>query len=223
MAEVKMPEDINISDYPSNSNKSKQKQNEPNREKKIQKVVSNDVTIKKKGFFSRFKHSMMSEDANTVGEYVVKDIVVPMVKDLIFNVAQGALNMVLYGNNSIRPGLKNNVPYNSISTKSGVYRYNSQNLNTNGTNSKMQPIDYFNVNNFGFQTKADAEKVLAGMRMILEDYPSVSIHDFYDLSGITAPHTANDYGWTDLRFDIKSVNYMGRWYLDLPPYKSIKP
>lgn len=222
MAEVKMPEDINISDYPSNSNKSKTEKKDQPHEKKIQKVVSNGVTINKKRFFNKFKNSMVSEDVGTVGEYVVKDIILPTIKDLIFNAARGALEMILYGNASGRNGRGKNVPYNSISTNSGVYRYDVSRNNQNNKNNRQPPIDYFDVNNVGFKTRADAEMVLDSLRTVLEEYPTVSITDFYDAFDTSAPYTANNYGWSNLSGDIKIKPYRGEWYIDFPPYKNIK-
>lgn len=216
MAEVKIPMDTNYSDLPSNSDKSKIENKKP--EKRIQKVVSNEVTIKKKGFFNKFKNSMVSEDANSVGEYVVKDIVLPTLKDLIFNAVRGSLEMILWGSASGKRG-KSNIPYNSLNSN-GMYYYNGNNIK-NDIPKRSKSMDYFDVNNIMFKNRIDAEEALSTLQMALEEYPSVSIADFYDALGMSAPHTAYNYGWTNLTgADIRP--YRGEYYINFPPYKPIK-
>lgn len=217
MAEIDLNFNSSIQNLPSNSDKLKNGK-EPVKEKHLQKVVKNEVTIKKKSLFSKFKKDVVSKDAGTVGEYVLKDVILPTIKDLIYNSIRGSLEMVLWG--TTKPS-KKNVPYNSIS--SGTYHYNGI---TNGVSKKEQSnhkrsIDYFDVNNIMFDTRADATNILDNLRMILEEYPSVSINDFYDLMGLSAPHTANDYGWTDLR-DAEVQMFRGKYYIALPEYKLIK-
>ena len=220
MAEVDLNFNSSIKNLPSNSDKLKNKK-EPVKEKHLQKVVKNEVTIKKKSLFSKFKKDVVSEDAGTVGEYVLKDVILPTIKDLIYNSIQRSLEIVLWG--TTKPS-KKNVPYNSISA--GTYHYNSiSNAPSKKDKSfgKQSALDFFDVNNYKFKTEADATRVLDGLRLALENdqYISVSINDFYDLAGVSAPHTTNDYGWTDLR-DAEVYRYAGGWYIDLPEYKLIK-
>ena len=123
MAEVDMDFGSSLQNLPSNSNKSKmeKKQSKP-QEKRIEPVVTGEVQIKKKGFLKRFRGSMISEDAHSVGEYVIKEVVLPTVKDLIYNSARGALEIALFGKASGRSG-RRNTPYNSLNE--GVrYQYN---------------------------------------------------------------------------------------------------
>lgn len=216
MAEVNIPLDINYSDLPSNSDKSKMENKK--QEKKIQKVISNEVTIKKKGIFNKFKNSMVSEDVNSVGEYVVKDIVLPTIKDLIFNAVRGSLEMILWGSASGKRG-KSNIPYNSLNSN-GVYYYNNNSKNES-TVKRSKSMDYFDVNNIMFKNRIDAEEALLTLQTALEEYPSVSIADFYDALGMSAPHTAYNYGWTNLSgVDIRP--YRGEYYINFPQYKPIK-
>lgn len=223
MAEVNIPIDIPFSDLPSNSDKSKvektdKKVEKP--EKRIKKVVSNEVTVKKKGFLSNFKKSMVSEDASSVGEYVIKDIVLPTVKDLIFEAVRGSLEMILWGSTSGRRNGRKNIPYNSLNSGTAYYYGGVNNTHANDI-PKHKSIDYFDVNNFMFKSRRDAEEVLSTLQLALEEYPSVSIADFYDALGMSAPHTAYNYGWTNLSgVDIRS--YRGEYYIEFPQYKQIK-
>lgn len=202
--------------FPSNTNKSKMENKEDKKEeKKIDKVVTGDIKIKKKGFFRRFKGSMVSEDANSVGDYVVKDIVIPAVKDVVFDAIRGALEMILWGSTSGRRGRKN-IPYNSLKD-GGTYQYNGM---SNSNRKEREPRrsrsdDFFNVSEVMLETRRDAENVLESLRMVLEEYPAVTIADFYDTLGQSAPHTANKYGWKNLN-DADIRHCKDGYYIDFP-------
>ena len=78
MAEVDLNLKSSLEQLPSNSDKTKNKE-EKREEIKLDKVVTGNVTVKKRGFFKRFKKSMVSEDAENVGGYVFHDIIVPTI------------------------------------------------------------------------------------------------------------------------------------------------
>lgn len=214
MAEVDLNLKSSLEQLPSNSDKIKNKE-EKREEIKLDKVVTGNITVKKRGFFKRFKKSMVSEDAENVGGYVIQDIIIPTVKDLIFDAARGALEMILWGNTSGRRGRKGNVPYNSLNEKS-TYQYNGR---TNGSSREERKsrrnYNYFDISEMVFDRRSDAEDVLYQLRMVLEEYPSVSVANFYDVLDMSAPYTAENYGWTDLK-DADVRKCKGGYYLDVP-------
>ena len=157
---------------------------------------------------------MVSEDANSVGEYVVKDIVVPTIKDLLFDAVRGALEMVLWGSTTKHRSRKN-TPYNSLND--GVYHYNGNSNSSKRDRDyrRSKSDDFFNVSEVMLESRIDAENVLDSLRMALEEYPAVSIADFYDTLGQSAPHTAYKYGWKDLR-DADIRHCKDGYYIDFP-------
>lgn len=214
MAEVDLNLKSSLEQLPSNSDKIKNKE-EKHEEIKLDKVVTGNVTVKKRGFFKRFKKSMVSEDAENVGGYVIQDIIIPTVKDLIFDAARGALEMILWGNTSGRRGRKGNVPYNSLNEKS-TYQYNGRtNVSSREEKRSRRNYNYFDISEMVFDRRSDAEDVLYQLRMVLEEYPSVSVANFYDVLDMSAPYTAENYGWTDLK-DADVRKCKGGYYLDVP-------
>ena len=214
MAEVNLNLKSSLEQLPSNSDKIKNKE-EKHEEIKLDKVVTVNVTVKKRGFFKRFKKSMVSEDAENVGGYVIQDIIIPTVKDLIFDAARGALEMILWGNTSGRRGRKGNVPYNSLNEKS-TYQYNGRtNALSREEKRSRRNYNYFDISEMVFDRRSDAEDVLYQLRMVLEEYPSVSVANFYDVLDMSAPYTAENYGWTDLK-DADVRKCKGGYYLDVP-------
>jgi hypothetical protein len=72
-----------------------------------------------------------------------------------------------------------------------------------------------NKHNIMFDTKKDANKVLSGLKDILERYNVVSVADLHDLVGESGSYTDNKYGWTDLK-EMKIVKKTNGYMLRMP-------
>ena len=64
-------------------------------------VVTGKVKQKKKSAGKVFVENFVNEDAETIKSHVLFDIVIPTVKDLIFNGFSACLDMLLYGSTNI--------------------------------------------------------------------------------------------------------------------------
>lgn len=69
-----------MEEYRSNSNKSKERQNELVPEKKVEKIVSGSVKSKKKSGIEKLTSVFVPEDVDDVKSYIFEDIIVPAVK-----------------------------------------------------------------------------------------------------------------------------------------------
>ena len=179
-----------MEDYAANSYKAKREAMEKEEipEKKVQKVVTGKVTTKKKSGLSKFAGVVIQEDVQNVKKYIFSEVLIPALKKAISDVVRNGIDMLLYG----ETGKSKSTPGSKVS-------YNS--MYDDRRSSKREPSygSGFDYDEFVFETRGDAEFVLGQMEDILSMYPVVSVADFYDLLGITPPHTANKYGWTDLR------------------------
>ena len=54
--------------------------NAPLPQKKVEKVVSGNVTVKKKSALAKMRDMFISEDADKVGGYILMDVLVPSIK-----------------------------------------------------------------------------------------------------------------------------------------------
>ena len=68
-------------DYKPNSNRFKEEQK--NKDKKIEKVVTGNVITKKKSKARKFTEELVSEDAKNVKSYVLGEVLIPAIKKLI--------------------------------------------------------------------------------------------------------------------------------------------
>lgn len=87
-----------MEDYSSNSIKSKLSENLPAEVEKptVEKVITTKAEARKKGIIGRFKDNFIQTDAKTVGDTIIKDVVEPSVKNLLFDSITNALRMFLF-------------------------------------------------------------------------------------------------------------------------------
>lgn len=176
-----------MEEYASNSHKSKREQSE--REKvELESVVSNPVKVKKKGTIRRFLDLFVAEEQENIKEYVLLDVVVPALKDLIWKVATGSLEMKMWGNGR----------RTSSSSSSSKISYSSY-YDRDRVQRESKPRTGYNFDEIILENRGEAEDVLSRMDELISSYGMASVADFYDLVGIVGNHTDNKYGWTDIR------------------------
>lgn len=175
-----------IDDYKPNSHKYKAEMAAKAEKKKVEKVVSGKVKTKKKGEISKLKDVFISEDVSNVKSYIFMDVLVPAVKKAISDIVRDGVDMILYGESR---GKKSSGTYVSYRD----YSKNTSNASRASLRSNFEYDDLY------FETRGEAEAVLEQLEEILERYGVVSVADMYDAAGLTAPYTANKYGWMSLR------------------------
>lgn len=95
--------------------------------------------------------------------------------------------MILYGGTGKdkRTTVADRFSYSSV--------YDNNRRSTSGIRTQTRIYD-----DLVFPTRGDAEAVREQMECILEQYGVVKVSDMYELAEVTAPYTANKYGWTNL-------------------------
>ena len=204
---------MDYNNYPSNSYKQgthasqNNNANKPAEQKRAQKVISGTATIKKKTGLSKFASDFISEDAGSVKDFVLYDILVPSAKRAISEMFKGAIDIFLYGKTSANKpsGPAGNISYNRM-YKPQVNSYMNQNTMPHQNRST------YSYNNIVLPNRADAELVLDSMFEILDQYGMVRVADLYDLVGETGSYTDNNYGWTNLsEAHVARLNEGGYW------------
>lgn len=185
-----------MNQYPSNSRKSKEEQQETVPEKKIEKVISGTAKTKKKSEIQKFTDVFVSEDMNSVKSYIVMDVLVPAVKKAISDIVTNGIDMILYGEsggNRSKKSKASNVSYRSYYESRDDRR---DRLSDRGYSGRQAGYSFDNII---LDNRGEAEDVLTRMDELIETYNIVSVADFYDLVGVSGNYTDNKYGWTDLR------------------------
>lgn len=199
-----------MAEYKPNSNKYNEMvaQNTAVPEKRRESVVTGNVTVKEKSAIRKVIEIFFAKDLEDVGDYLVKQVIIPEMRDAFYSLIDKGTQMLLYGearNKRSAPGPGTvRVSYNKC--------YDQSRPTEQQTRSRIG----MNFDNVTFEEMADAEEVLNQMIDILEDYKSVSVADFCDLANIPDEYTDRKYGWTNLsRAEVRRTSG-GEYYVKLP-------
>lgn len=195
-----------MQDYKPNSNRFKEEQRETAKEeKRVVKPVTTSAKTKKNEV-RKLTDIFISEDVSNVKSYIFMDVLVPAIKKAISDIVTDGVDMILYGGSG---GGKRKSSSASKVSYSGYYDKRDR--------REARPVTggRFNYDDISVPYRGDAEEIIDRMDEIIETYGEVSVADMYDLAGLTAPHTANKYGWTNLR-NAKVVRTRDGYVLDLP-------
>lgn len=154
----------------------------------VKKVVKAPVKVKKKNELRKLSDIFIAEDASNVKSYVFMDVIVPAIKNALYDVVVDGIGMILGKSprgSKQGGGLTERTSYGSFYNRGRDYE------------APRARTD-FNIEGITFTTRGDAELVLDELFRELDKYGVVRVGDFYDLAGLSAPYTANDYGWTRL-------------------------
>lgn len=200
-----------------------------------EKVIKGAVQVDKPTLGRKMVNFLFSDKIDSVANYLTYYILGPSLKDLVFKMATGGLQMVLFGGNT-----GNQPPYGGYSGYNGYYNnYNNgymqarrdtpYNGYSNPGYAQPQPGIYnpnrVNLNDISFDSKDDAWTVLDRMNREIGRYGKVRVADFYTFAGITGQEgnwTLQANGWYDLNAAHPMMRTDGRWIIEFPPTQMIR-
>lgn len=214
MAKVELTETL---DFPGNSNTTAIAKTDQIHEKpKPKKVTKGKVVTKKPSFGKRAADLFLGDESvEDVKGYILLDVIVPAIKDLISDVIVGGLDMILFGEHRARGSRRSN---NSVYTS---YSNISRNDNRRQPQRSAPRRAGYMLKEIIFDSRGAAEEVLGNMIDYLKDYGTVSVGDLYDMVGEPGQFTDNAWGWYDLgQASVRRVR--DGYTLVLPRIESIK-
>lgn len=198
----KTPIPVNsLDNYPNASiSKGGDSMEKPKPKTKQEAIVDSElVSVKKQSAWRKAKHRIFEEEGSELKSYV-SEVLIQALKNTISDVVTNGIDILLFGeargprrSSSAGGGTRygNYVSYNSISSRSGPSVRSSL-----GSSSALR--NRLSLDDFIFQTRTDAERILDRLSTILCDYGIVTVADLYDLCGLTVPYTYHNYAWKDL-------------------------
>lgn len=211
-----------IPDYKPNTKKYKeeQAQQQTTEKPKVEKVINGTAKVKKKSELRKFADNFIAEDAESVKSYVVRDVVIPSVIDLIEDIVVGGIRTLLRGDSGRRDS-RDRGRYSGSPSYVNYTRYSDRDDRRRDRDDNRSRRGY-DQGNVVVNSRADAEAVIEQMDGIMDTYGMVSVADLYDLVGMTANFTDNNYGWTNIR-NAKPVRLRdGGWEIQMPKAIPIK-
>ncbi len=175
---------------PNNSGKSSPAQNHVRR---AEKVITGEVKHRQT-FGKMMRDSFVPEDVENAGSYIMTNMIVPGIRDGIFNFLQGVLNYWSSGVGG--PRLTSRAP----GVIPSLYSYNSIYGKKQGgpPESSSTPSQRYAYDGIIVPTIGDAEQVILALKDIIKVYQVARVADLFDLVGVTGSYTDNNYGWPNL-------------------------
>jgi hypothetical protein len=205
-----------MDNYPSNSRTAKAAEEAPE-PKKIETVVTGEVTRRKKPLGKRFMETFVGGDINTVASYVVLQVLIPAAKDMMSDAVSQGIDRMLFGesrspsrSHSSRPtGTNGYVSYNRMSANKPT---------RNGLDEFARRPERRSSHDFDeiiLATRAEAEEVIDRLFDLVSQYEQATVADLLELVGVTSNHVDHKWGWTDIR-GAGVTKIRNGYLLDLP-------
>lgn len=178
--------------YPGNSDRSKEK-------KDITPVAK--ARVKRESTARKVVGEIIREDARSVGETVLWDVIIPTVKNLISDTVTRGIESMLYGGDS-RPRSKNTYSdYSGYSRPKG-----SRDRPTERRERRSARQAEPERNEIIFDSRSDAFDVIDRMSDLIDQYGQASLADLNALIGASSNFIDDNWGWTDMgSFDVRQV------------------
>lgn len=179
----------------------------------LDKVVTGVVVTRKTPWWKRAAKSMVAEDAPSVGDHVLNNVVLPAIRVAIAESVMQATNHILFGGRMPRNtgfGLQQQARNPGYHTRFDRAQPQQQGVSfTQRQQSTMQFEDVV------FPSRIEAISVVETMMQRVAEFGTVTVADFYDYCGTTGSYAARNWGWVDLSTaDVKQTR--GGWLLLLP-------
>lgn len=182
-----------MEDFPSNS---LNKKTVVPKSERIKKIVTGEVTRKKRPFTKTLVDDFIAEDAKSVGSYVVQDVIIPATKNMLLDMAQKGLHRMLWGTDGggtarswgAEPRQRMNYTRFSSEPKREERRSLPQ---------KTRAMHKFD--DIILEDRGEAESVIDLMNELLADYENVSVGDLYEALGYNSDPQSEKWGWTSLQ------------------------
>lgn len=193
-------------DYQGNTSKDKEKKPE----KQIEKVVTGEVINRPKSMGYRFKTVFLGGDIKSAGRYVVGDVFLPALRNLIWDVISEGSKRAIFGESGFRR--RPVTDYRSRATYSGPMTHSSPLMRDPRERAYLPDQSPYKQqyrstrNDIILANREDAERVVERLIDITEQYDSASIADLYDLLGWASSPIDNKWGWTFLaKVEIRQI------------------
>lgn len=181
-------------------------------EKRVDKITTGAIKTKKKSEIRKFADVFIEDDINTVKSYIKNEILIPRVRQLLYDIGEGVLNAIFSGRGRDRSRTTvDKVSYDSY----------YGNRRDDRRRDEYQPRHTLDYDEIRFVSRGDAEDVLDRLDEMIETYGMARVGDIYDMIGKSCPYTAYNYGWTDLR-EAKVARYGSDYALDLPKARPLR-
>ena len=153
----------------------------------------------KKSVLGMFKDSFIADEAKDLKEYIIQDVIVPMVKDAIVDGISSSLSMMFYGEKY--EGRRYAGYRRDRYDYARPYSYRKKKKDRDRDDWRDDDRKYGRPRKFEqveCEYRQEALDILEEANELLDRNGSLSIADLYDLASLSSSPEDNNFGWTTL-------------------------
>lgn len=197
-------------DYAKKRDKRHDKSDEPR--EKFEKVTSGNVVKRKRGWWHKVGEWVTGEDGRSVGGYVIHDILIPALKDLVVDAVSNGTSRAIYGEARSRNRNGRRTDYAGAYRRGGDddrrHHRSDERERPQARRSKSRSSEEFVL-----ETRQEAEEVVDKLLYIAQSYGAATMSDFYDLIGETGSYTDDKWGWDETAIADASIERVRGGYV----------
>lgn len=166
------------------------------KKKHLEQVTKGNVATREKSAGSKFLDKYFEEDVQVIKKRMWTDIVWPSIQNTLLSICE---MVILQGSTSprARSGRTTFVDYNGYSRR--VDRDRDRDDRRERRSSEPISRRSNDLDEFIFQDRLDAERVLDELVNVIYEYQETTVADLMELAGTTSMNfTDNKWGWRDL-------------------------
>lgn len=196
---------------------------EPNR-KVIRRVTRGEATLRKRSLRKRFAESFTGEGNKGVFEYVLFDVLIPGIRDVVADVSTTAIERTLYPGDDYYGGRRHRGGrggggYTSYSRMGGSRSRSRRDDDDDYRRSRRDDRDRRRRSDVMpeiiVDSRVEAEEVIGQMFELISKYDAASMRDLLSMVGLPHNPTDDAWGWTDFR-GAHPVKVRGGYLIDAP-------
>lgn len=184
-------------DLPSNSNVGKDREH-----KDLTQITVNEVTRRKKPLGQRLLSTFIAGDPKQAFQDVIFDVMLPAARDMVIDGFTRGVEQWFYGDARTARSRNTSRP----SGTNGYVSYNRFASNTQGSTvarrdedrSPKVPRNVASPDDLVVGTRVEAESIIDRMFDIVSRWEQATVHDLYELVGITGEPIDQKWGWTNM-------------------------
>lgn len=187
--------------------------------KKVEQVTSVAAVRRKRPLGTRVRELLIAGSARAAGQYVMDSVVVPTLKELLFESFESAARSMIFGD----VGRRSRGPSAPPSTHPAFGRvdYGAQSRSPVTRPPAPPAVSRSSRSRFDFgeivlSHRTEAEDVIERLFDLTERYGEATVVDLYSLVGLKPEHTDVKWGWTDMRGSKVGRLRDGGYVLQLP-------
>lgn len=206
-------------DYAGNAKKNKPGEEKP--EKNLERVTTGEVIIRKKGVGRKFREIFVQTDFSSLAKYVTYDVAIPAAKNFVWDVLTKGGQRILFG--------ESGRPRNFGSPQEPRYQYQSpirrqyHDVVSREVSSILRQgykPAHRSQDDIVLSTRSEADALLEQLNDIIDTYDKASVADMYEILGVKADFTDNDWGWRYLG-NVRIREFRDGFLVDFPPAEPI--